>query len=178
LGEQNLAIGEIVASVNELAEQANLLSVNAAIEAARAGEHGKGFLVVAQEVRNLADQSKNATRQVRGLLNEIQKGIAKAVMAAEQGAKSVEGGMRQSAEASQSIGLLADTVQEAAQAALQIAASSQQQLVGMDQVNAAMESIRVAGNQNVASVNQTNQAARSINDLGQRLKALVERYKV
>jgi X-X-X-Leu-X-X-Gly heptad repeat protein len=178
LGEQNLAIGEIVASVNELAEQANLLSVNAAIEAARAGEHGKGFLVVAQEVRSLADQSKAATRQVRALLNEIQKGIAKAVMAAEQGAKSVEGGVRQSEEASQAIALLTETVQEAAQAAMQIAASSHQQLVGMDQVTSAMESIRVAGNQNVSSVNQAGAAAQNINELGQRLKALVDRYKV
>jgi methyl-accepting chemotaxis protein len=178
LGEQNQAIGEILVSVNEIAEQANLLSVNAAIEAARAGEHGKGFLVVAQEVRNMAEQSKNATRQVRSILNDIQKGIAKAVMAAEQGAKSVEGGVRQSQEASQSIGLLADTVQEAAQAAMQIAASSHQQLVGMDQVTSAMESIRLAGNQNVASVNQAGTAAKNINELGQRLKALVQRYKV
>ncbi len=178
LGEQNQAIGEILVSVNEIAEQANLLSVNASIEAARAGEHGKGFLVVAQEVRIMAEQSKSATRQVRAILNDIQKGIAKAVMAAEQGAKSVEGGVRQSQEAAQSIGLLADIVQEAAQASLQIAAASHQQVVGMDQVTLAMESIRLAGNQNVESVSQAGNAAKSINDLGQRLKALAQRYKV
>ena len=90
----------------------------------------------------------------------------------------MEGGVRQSEEASQAIALLTETVQEAAQAAMQIAASSHQQLVGMDQVTSAMESIRVAGNQNVSSVNQAGSAARNISELGQRLKVLVDRYKV
>jgi len=117
LSEQSQAIGEIIATVNDLAEQSNLLAVNAAIEAARAGEQGKGFAVVAQEVKSLAEQSKQATAQVRTILGEIQKATGAAVMAAEQGAKAVEAGMKQSGEAGESIRQLAESVSEAAQAA-------------------------------------------------------------
>ncbi len=97
LSDQSQAIGEIIASVNDLAEQSNLLAVNAAIEAAKAGEQGKGFAVVAQEVRSLAEQSKQATAQVRNILGDIQKATSAAVMATEQGSKAVEAGVKQSA---------------------------------------------------------------------------------
>jgi methyl-accepting chemotaxis protein len=178
LSEQSQAIGEIVATVTDLAEQSNLLAVNAAIEAARAGEQGKGFAVVAQEVKSLADQSKQATQQVRTILNDIQKAIGSAVMATEQGGKSVEAGMRQSEEAGEVIGSLAETIETAAQSALQIAASSQQQTVGMDQVAAAMESIRQASAQNVSGTKQAEIAARNLHDIGQKLKDLIDQYKV
>ncbi|MFO0793146.1 MAG: methyl-accepting chemotaxis protein [Candidatus Brocadiaceae bacterium] len=92
LSEQRQAIGEIVATVDDLAEQTNLLSVNASIEAAKAGEEGKGFAVVAQEIRHLAELSKQATTQVRNILNNIQKSTSTAVMATEQGSKAVEQG--------------------------------------------------------------------------------------
>ena len=134
LSEQSASIGEITTTVSDLADQSNLLAVNAAIEAAKAGEQGKGFGVVAQEIKSLAEQSKRATAQVRSILTEIQKATSGAVMATEQGSKSVEQGMKQAGEARESIESLAETVAEAAQGAAQIAASSQQQLVGMDQV--------------------------------------------
>ncbi len=124
LSEQSRAIGEIISTVNDLAEQSNLLAVNASIEAAKAGEQGKGFAVVAQEVKNLAEQSKQATAQVRTLLNDVQKATAAAVMATEQGNKAVEAGVKQSTEAGESIRTLADSIAESAQAATQIAASS------------------------------------------------------
>ena len=92
LSEQGQAIGQIIATVEDLAAQSNLLAVNAAIEAAKAGEHGKGFGVVAQEVKSLAEQSRAATNQVRTILGEIQKATAAAVMATEQGNKAVEAG--------------------------------------------------------------------------------------
>ncbi len=178
LSEQSQAIGEIIASVNDLAEQSNLLAVNAAIEAAKAGEQGKGFAVVAQEVKSLAEQSKQATAQVRTILSDIQKATGAAVMATEQGSKAVEAGVKQSAEASDAIRQLADSIAEAAQAATQIAASSQQQLVGMDQVALAMENIKVASTQNVASTRQAETAAQNLHELGQKLKQLVEQYRV
>ena len=87
LSEQGQAIGEIMLTVNDLAEQSNLLAVNASIEAAKAGEQGKGFAVVTQEVRNLAEQSKQATVQVRSILNDIQKATNAAVMVTEQAAR-------------------------------------------------------------------------------------------
>ncbi len=173
LSEQSQAIGEIIASVNDLAEQSNLLAVNAAIEAAKAGEQGKGFAVVAQEVKSLAEQSKQATIQVRTILGDIQKATSAAVLATEQGSKAVEVGVKRSAEAAESIRVLADSITEAAQAATQIAASSQQQMAGMDQVALAMESIKQASLQKVVGTQQTETAARQLHELGQRLSAMI-----
>lgn len=178
LSEQSQTIGQIIATVEDLATQSNLLAVNAAIEAAKAGEHGKGFGVVAQEVKSLAEQSRQATTQVRTILGDIQKATTAAVLATEQGGKAVEAGTRQTAVAGEAIQALAGSVTEAAQAATQIAASSQQQLVGVDQVAGAMESIRQASSQNVVSAQQLEAAARNLNELGQRLKQMVGRYKV
>jgi len=174
MSEQSQAIGEIIATVNDLAEQSNLLAVNAAIEAAKAGEQGRGFAVVAQEVKSLAEQSKQATAQVRTILSDVQKAISAAVMATEQGSRAVEAGVRQSTEAGESIRVLADNVAEAAQAATQIAASAQQQLAGMDQVALAMENIKQASTQNVAASRQSEQASQNLGLLGDRLRFLVE----
>ena len=178
LSEQSQAIGEIITTVNDLAEQSNLLAVNAAIEAAKAGEHGKGFAVVAQEVRSLAEQSKQATAQVRTILNDIQKATNAAVMAAEQGSKAVEAGEKQSVEAGEAIRVLSDSIAESANATSQIAASSQQQVVGMDQVAIAMENIKDASTMSVGSSQQTEQSAQNLHELGQKLKQLVERFKL
>ncbi len=178
LSEHSQAIGEINDAVNDLAEQSNLLAVNASIEAARAGEAGKGFAVVAQEIRNLAEQSKQATGRIKGILSDIQKAMNAAVLATEQGTKSVEAGVKQSAVAGESIRTLADSIAESAQAAMQILASTQQQLVGMDQIVAAMENIKQASVQNVTAARQTETAAHDLQGVGVRLKELAESYKV
>jgi methyl-accepting chemotaxis protein len=178
LSEQSQAIGQIIATVEDLSVQSNLLAVNAAIEAAKAGEHGKGFGVVAQEVKSLAEQSRQATSQVRTILGDIQKATGAAVMATEEGGKAVEAGMRQTEVAGEAIRALAGSSHEAAQAATQIAASSQQQLVGVDQVAGAMGSIKQASTQNVASAKQLETAARNLSDLGRQIKQLVARYQV
>ncbi len=177
LSEQSQAIGTIVASVNDLAEQSNLLAVNAAIEAARAGEQGKGFVVVATEVKSLAEQSKEATAQVRAILTDIQKATATAVLAAEQGSKAVDAGVRQSLEAGQAIEHLAQNIAIATQASTQIVASNQQQQVGIDQVALAMDSIRQASTQNTVATKQAETAAHNLNALGHKLKSLVSQYR-
>ncbi len=178
LSEQSQAIGHIIAAVNDMADQSNLLAVNASIEAAKAGEQGKGFAVVAQEVRNLAEQSKQATAQVRAILNDIQKAISSAVMATEQGGKVVEMGVQQSSEAGGSIQSLADSVTNSAQASLQIVAATNEQLVGMDQVAQAMESIKQATDQNVQGVRQVETAILNLNTLGHNLKQMVQQYQI
>jgi methyl-accepting chemotaxis protein len=178
LSEQSQAIGEIIAAVDDLAEQTNLLSVNAAIEAVKAGEQGKGFSVVAQEIKALADQSKQATRRVRAILNDIQKATGKAVMATEEGSKTVDAGAKLSVQSGENIQSLADAIAEAAQAATQIAASSQQQSVGMDQVAMAMENVKTASAQNAEAAKQMETATHNISELGGKLKELVSWYRI
>ena len=178
LSAQGQTIGEIIATVDDLAAQSKLLAVNAAIEAAKAGDEGKGFSVVAQEVRSLAEQSKQATLQVRTILNDIQKATGSAVLTTELGSKLVEAGVRQSTSSGESIRALAASVANAAQVSTQIAATSQQQFAGMDQVAMAMENIRTASTQTVASTRQAETAARQLHELGQHLKDLVGRFKV
>lgn len=178
LSEQSQAIGQIITTVDDLTQQSNLLAVNAAIEAAKAGEHGKGFAVVAHEVKSLAEQSRQATLQVRTLLNDIQKATGVAVMATEQGAKAVEAGVKQAGLAGEAIEKLSGSVELSAQSASQISASSQEQLIGMDQVALAMESVRQASHHNVESALQLQTSARSLNDLSQRLRELIDQYQV
>ena len=178
LSEQTQSIGEIIGAVNNLADQSNLLSVNASIEAAKAGEHGKGFAVVAQEVKSLADQSKEATLQIKTILGDIQKATSSAVMATERGSKAVEAGVELSTATGESIGLMSDSIDLSSDAAAQIAASNQQQLVGMDQLAQAMISIKDASLQNVDGARQLESATQGLEDLGHSLKEIAGRFKV
>lgn len=175
LKEQNQAIDEVVATVNDIADQSNLLAVNAAIEAAKAGDWGRGFTVVAQEIKSLADRSKQATARARTVLAEVQRGANSAVAATEQGNEAVHAALEQSAQADQSIRTLTGSVVEAKQATTHIFASSQQQLAGIDQVASAAESIREASNQNAASTAQIERAAQGLQRMSQELKGLLQR---
>jgi methyl-accepting chemotaxis protein len=173
LSEQGQAIGEIIATVNELGDQSNLLAVNAAIEAAKAGEAGKGFAVVAVEVKALAEQSKQATTQIRGILGEIQRATQAAVMATEQGVKAADAGEKVAQGAGESIRILTQSVHEAAQVAQHILVSAQQQVVGMDQIAMAIQNIQQVSTQNMAATQQVERAAQDLNTLSQQLQALV-----
>ncbi|MEJ5365774.1 MAG: methyl-accepting chemotaxis protein [Desulfosoma sp.] len=178
LSEQGQSIGDIIDVVRDLADQVNLLSVNAAIEAAKAGDHGKGFAVVAQEMRSLADQSKEATEQVKQILSEIQKATGGAVMAIERGTKAVAAGLDLGQRAGDAIGRLAQGVEEASDSALQIASSSQEQLVGMEQVVLAVQNIREAGVQNTEAARQLEAAVRDLERLSRTLTEIASRLRV
>ncbi len=177
LNEQSQAISEIIGVVNDVAEQVNILSVNAAIEAAKAGDQGAGFAVVAQEIRVLAEESKRATTQVQKILKDTQKAVSTAVMSVEQGTRVVETGVKQSTETGHSIKALEDINAETAQSATQIQVSSKEQLVGMEQVAIAMENIKTASLQNLQATKEAERVARNLQDFGQKLKALVDHYK-
>ncbi|NOT53781.1 MAG: HAMP domain-containing protein [Deltaproteobacteria bacterium] len=178
LGEQSQTIGNIINSVAALAEQSNLLAVNAAIEAANAGEHGKGFAVVAREVKNLAEQSKRATTQVRAILGDIQKATNVVVLVTEQGTKAMEGSVAQAMEAGSSIRALTENFTGAAQAVTQIAASNQQQVIGMDQIATAITNVKIATAQNAVGMQQIQSATENLLTVGQTLKSLVEQYQL
>jgi methyl-accepting chemotaxis protein len=176
LNEKAHDIVEIIATVDDLAKQSNLLAVNAAIEAAKAGEHGKGFAVVAQEVKNMASQSKQATAQVRAIVEEIQAAAALAAQATELGSEAVDAAVKQSNQANDSIMQLANSVSESATAAAQIASASKQQESGADQVAVAMMGIREAAEHNVIAIGRVEEAANTLSSLGSRLQELVKRY--
>jgi methyl-accepting chemotaxis protein len=176
LSEHGKAIGNIIDTVNDLSEQSNLLAVNAAIEAAKAGEHGKNFTVVAQEIRLLAEQSKNATVQVRSILNEIQNSTSQAVLATEQGTKAVEKGVKQSAETNQSMQALSVSVSRMIQAANQISISCQQQFIGTEQMTIAMDQISKASSKLVEHMQEIESAVNSLNSIGSNFKGMTDQY--
>lgn len=176
-GEQSQTIGNIINSVAALAEQSNLLAVNAAIEAANAGEHGKGFAVVAREVKNLAEQSKWATTQVRAILGDSQK-ATNVVVVTEQRTKAMEGSVTQAMEAGASIRTLTENFTEAAQAVTQIAASNHQQVIGMDQIATAITNVKIASAQNAVGMKRIQSATENLLTVGQTLKSLVEQYQL
>ena len=178
LSEQNRTISEITSSVADISDQSNLLAVNAAIEAAKAGEHGRGFTVVAQEIRSLADQSKKATIQIKEILNEINKSVNHAVAVTELGTKTVDEGRNLVAQSGEVIELLAENVEETAQASIQISSSNQQQMAGMEQIVPAMENIKQASEQNVIGMKQAQAAAHDLNNLGQNLKEVIEKFNL
>ena len=172
LAEQAQAIGDIIATVNDVAEQTNLLALNAAIEASRAGEHGRGFAVVAGEVKALADQSRKATAQVRQILTEIQRATNTAVLSTEEVTKGVASAIQVGGQAGETIRTLAETLAEVARAAAQIVASVGQQATGMSQIHQAIRNIDQVARQNAAATRQAAQAADNLNKLGTRLAAL------
>jgi methyl-accepting chemotaxis protein len=177
LSEQSQQIGEIIATVGDLADQSNMLALNAAIEAARAGEHGRGFAVVAQEIRVLAEQSKLATAQVRSILSDIQRVTNAAVMATEQGTKGVDAGAILIDRAGETITGLAEVIQDASISAQQITAAVQQHSIGMDQIVAAMIDIQRVTEQNQVAGSASRQAAEALIELAQRLSTSVGRYR-
>jgi methyl-accepting chemotaxis protein len=178
LSEQTQQIGNIITTVNDIAAQSNLLALNASVEAARAGEHGRGFAVVAVEVRNLAEQSRQATAQVKALLNEIQRATNAAVMATEEGVKGVDSGVVQTGQAGETIEQLAAGIAANASAAQQIVASAQQQTTGIEQLALAMQSINQATVQSLASTRQAEKAARDLSALAEQMESLVGRYRL
>ncbi len=178
LSERTQQIGEIIATVNEIADQSKLLALNASIEAARAGEEGRGFAVVAMEVRQLAEQSREATARVRDILNEIQQATNTAVMVTEEGSKGADKGVVLVERAGEAIRNLAATIDEATQAAVQIAASTQQQTNGMDQLATAMAAIQQATAQTAASTRQAERSAQDLNNMARRMEQVAARYRL
>ncbi|MCT7374367.1 methyl-accepting chemotaxis protein [Chelativorans salis] len=174
LAESSQEIGEIAAAVTDIADQTNLLALNAAIEASRAGEHGHGFSAVAAEIRTLADQSKTATAKVRRILVDIQKATNTAVVGMEEGAKGVNRALERVNEAGETIRKLETIISDSARSAAQIAASAGQQRAGMKQIHDAMHHIEHTSSQNLAAVRQAEQAAKDLNELGTRLKRMLD----
>ncbi|CDR34207.1 methyl-accepting chemotaxis protein [Criblamydia sequanensis] len=178
LSLQSQSIVKIIDTVEELSSQSKLLSVNASLEASKAGDHGKGFHVVAQEMKRLTEQSEVATKQVRTILNDVQKAIQSAVAATVEGGDVINEGVRQTEIAENSIQALALTVFEAAKASTQIENSSEQQLKGIEQMALAINSIKDSTDKNLSCATLLETSGKNLNELGDQLKKMVDSYKV
>ncbi len=178
LSEHTQQIGHIIASVNDIAEQSNLLALNASIEAARAGEHGKGFAVVAMEVKNLAEQSRQATAQVKSILNDVQKATNAAVMVTEEGGKGVDDGVTLVNQAGKTINELAQNIARSAEVAQQIVVSANQQTIGMEQILQAMQNINQAALDTLSGNKQTMDAAGNLTAMAKKMEGLIEKYRM
>jgi methyl-accepting chemotaxis protein len=178
LSERTLQIGEIVATVKDLAEQSNLLALNASIEASKAGEHGRGFAVVAMEMRNLAEQSKQAAVQVRAILGEIQKGSRDAAAATDEGAKRATAAVDLSRSAGEAIEGLQMVIKESALAARQIANNTRQQTIGVEQMVTAIAELSTAINESAAGTKTIEEGTASLSAVSKQLAETLRRYRV
>jgi len=176
LSERTLQVGEVVASVKDLAEQSNLLALNASIEAAKAGEHGRGFAAVAMEMRNLAERSRQAAVQVRSILGEIQKHAREAAHATEEGSSRAALATGRSRSAGESIGGLALVVRGSAGSARAIADRTRQQAAGAADLLAALGDLSAATRQGAEDSSLLAARATEIEALAGRLSALAERW--
>jgi methyl-accepting chemotaxis protein len=177
LSDQAQAVGQITTTVNEFAEQSNLLALNASIEAARAGEAGKAFSVVAVEIRALAEQSKRATGEIRSILGDVQKSTAGAVLATEEGSRAVALAVDKVRAAGSGFDALVKVIESTAHSATQIFEATQQQAAGVGQISQAMQSINQATTQTVEGTRQTERAAQDLNQLSTRLRDAVAQYR-
>lgn len=178
LSEKTQAIGEIIATVNDISERSHLLALNAAIEAAAAGEQGRSFSVVAAEMKTLADQAKEATAQVRSILGDIQRGINSSVMLTEEAVKRVAAGRERTDTTHATISEITARIQESVQTFQQIVASTNQQQLGIEQVMGALQNIRQASQQTAAGTRQLDTAAGNLTQLSGQLVGLADRYRV
>ena len=174
VSEKNAQISGIIQDVNAVAEQSNLLAVNASIEAAKAGEHGRGFAVVAGEVKILAERSKEATEQIRTILADIQRASNGAVMVTEQGMKRVDEGNNIISELGQGIHSLAATIEESSDASKQISLISSQQLAGIEQITEALRSVEQAASDNAAGAEQLEQSAQQLEVVSSEIADIVQ----
>ena len=173
LSEQTSQISTVSDLVADLANQTNMLALNAGVEAARAGEHGKGFAVVAGEVRKLADQSKKSAERINSLVNEVQAAINSTVMVTDEGTKKATVGIELAEETGDVFASITDSVNRVFLNTQQIAQSAKQQAVTVQQVVAAMNVINLGAKETAAGIVQVKDATNDLNQAAQNLEAVV-----
>jgi len=174
LGRKSQLIGGVLDVINELAEQTNILSINASIEAAGAGDAGKRFGVVADEIRKLADRVAGSTKEIRALVDEVRGAVNATVMATEGGSKAVDGGVRHFSDVAASFKEIASLVTTTTEAAREIELSTKQQATAVEQVNLAVANVAQATRETEASSAQTLQTASELNGLSRELAKIVQ----
>lgn len=177
LGERGQQIGEIIGVINDIADQTNLLALNAAIEAARAGEHGRGFAVVADEVRKLADRTTQATDEISESIQAIQSETTSAVERMSQGTKKVEVGVARATDAGTSLTQIVGNAREVAGMIQSIAAATEEQSATSEEVARSIEQIASVSQQAKDGTDQAALAAQQLSEQAERLQSMVGRFK-
>jgi methyl-accepting chemotaxis protein len=178
LGASSDQIGEIATVIDDIADQTNLLALNAAIEAARAGEQGRGFAVVADEVRKLAERTTKATKEIAGMIKKIQVDTADAVFAMDEGTHEVEAGILLADKAGQSLQQIVDVSQRVTEMIMQIAGASEQQSSAAEQISRNIDGISSVAGETATGTAQVARAAEDLNRLTENLGDLVQHFKV
>ena len=178
LGKSSDQIGEIIGVIDDIADQTNLLALNAAIEAARAGEQGRGFAVVADEVRKLAERTTKATKEIAGMIKKIQSDTAGAVASMEEGTAEVKQGMKLADRAGASLQEIVGVSQKLTDMVTQIAAASEQQSSASEQISKNVEGISKVTGETAQGTQQIARAAEDLNRLTDNLQRLVEQFTV
>ncbi|WP_370643889.1 methyl-accepting chemotaxis protein [Myxococcus sp. RHSTA-1-4] len=171
-------VGDITRTVKDLADQSNVLALNASIEAARSGDAGRSFAVVAREMRSLADQSAGATTRVQSILGDISRAISDVVRTSEGGAREVEGGLEQVRAAGESLRSLAAIIQTNGQTVRAISDAVSQQDAGIAELFAALSSMADLADQIVDRMAASDQAAIQLSTASQELISIVDRYRL
>ncbi|MDQ1910215.1 HAMP domain-containing methyl-accepting chemotaxis protein [Paenibacillus sp. GD4] len=192
LGARSEEIGSIISVISEIAVHTNLLALNASIEAARAGEHGAGFMVVASEVKKLAEQTKSSARQITELIREIQEQTGGAIAKMSSGVKEVELGKRVIEQAGTMLGHIVSSVQQVSEQIQEVSAAAEQMSAGTEQVTASMgemvgisrtsadnaQHVSSSAGQQLASMQEIAASADELNKVSHKLRMVINQYKM
>ncbi len=177
LGEQAEGIGQIMNVISDIADQTNLLALNAAIEAARAGEAGRGFAVVADEVRKLAEKTMDATGQVSDFITAIQKGTRTNIEGMSKAAAEVEQSTEYAGKAGEALQSIVSIVEDTAEQVRSIATASEEQSAASEQINRGIDEVNLIANDNAQAMQESAAAVEELMKLGEQLSSLIEELR-
>ncbi len=178
LGKSSNQIGEIIQVIDDIADQTNLLALNAAIEAARAGEQGRGFAVVADEVRKLAERTTKATKEIATMIKKIQKDTGNAVESIESGTREVETGKELAKKAISALDEIIGSTNETIDVVNQVAAASEEQSSAAEQISKSIEGISSVTHESAARIQQIAKASEDLSNLTTNLQNLVNKFQI